>query len=1377
MPIDKIIPRFLVSDEDERLLKEGAMTDALNVTISENGDGTEGVIKNVRGTIACTPDDGSELSDNEPLVVIGTVSDDQQGYIYFFVAEDSVTTEESAIYRLDTSDNTYEKVFKGRKLNFSASSFVKAEVINIEPPGRNLESILYFTDNINPPRKINVNRAIAGDYDALTQEELDYAINCVKAAPTSPPSFTFETDSNIHTNDLKENLFQFAFQIVYTDGEESAIGPYSKLAVPRPSVYGGLESAGYGIVDYIDNVCLINTNISKDLPDLKRVRLLARRGNDGAFFLVDEFDPKEDLTREIGNGIATTIYSSDSQKYRFYNDKLGPPVDTTLVDKLYDNVPQKAEGLAIVDNRLMFSNYIEGRENVDLGSTTLDVEYSNVGSTSDNLIRSNEYTTVVTQAGTINIEFDCEDAATISSGTIIQAGTRVLIEFTFKPTFTAAANGGLISIDAVQEDQQGNTVASGTLTANSLTFGTLDTDTEKFVLDVRTPVDFTTTNFASYIQGLVESESVKLTYSVTSGSLTGNGGISSTSIDDATIEVTFKFGETTNSSNSTVVFEPRITRMRLTEMTYDNSLIESAPQADIFVPDGDAQSEVTYSSVSATYISDQVALVQEADVRKTFKAGASHNFGVVFYDKYNRSGFVNEIGSVFVDHVATRAAKYGPANVKIRKAWTDPTWAESYQIVYGGSSVQDVTQYTVGNAFAEREGQSHNINPDSKRLYVSLKTLEIYRDDKEVLRDYSFTKGDKLRIINYTHTDDSKVYPTGQDGDVNGEVIEFDIVGVEILGDTDNPIADSSTVADKFKGTFVVIEAPAIVATSSNTTSADVNKYPDFDWYHVTGNNYNSTVTVSQLNRWVQNVLVELVTPRKTTSERVYYEIGERFSIADSVKDIKVEGGDVYYRPVSCKSVTFDNSWHWDDPTKWEYQAQWLEDHSVSDTFSSRHIDYGRSHAKFEGADANRYLNGITYSEKYVIDSANLPLSSFNARLANFDSTDLRYGALRYIGNYNNDLVAIQENKLSLIPVSKNIIEYAGGESNVAVSTNILGRPRYSTGDYGCGTHPSSVLIRDNDVFFADESRRAVVQLTGGQIVPISEANMSSFFEDFFSDNTCKYVSGYDPRDDIYFITRRDGTVSDRTVGFDASRRKWMSKYSFAPDHYATQNNMLYSAKYVYNASAEDELIWRHEDLDPLTNRNNFYGTDYNSLVEVVSKMSPSRVKVFNAMSYEGSSEDWLGTSSGLTTDLDQFADGITTWSEREGSYYASMPRDRSSNSESQKIYIGDLTLDSGFKYNVTGARLNRLPIPLNVDLTVGGVTRQVTEYTATTITFNNVITTSLSNVELSLPGEGDHLRGHWLKIRLENQNDRNVELYCINTHITDSKSHHPLGG
>ena len=50
MAIDKIIPRFLVADKDERLLEEGAMTDALNVTISVNGDGSEGVIKSIMGS-------------------------------------------------------------------------------------------------------------------------------------------------------------------------------------------------------------------------------------------------------------------------------------------------------------------------------------------------------------------------------------------------------------------------------------------------------------------------------------------------------------------------------------------------------------------------------------------------------------------------------------------------------------------------------------------------------------------------------------------------------------------------------------------------------------------------------------------------------------------------------------------------------------------------------------------------------------------------------------------------------------------------------------------------------------------------------------------------------------------------------------------------------------------------------------------------------------------------------------------------------------------------------------------------------------------------------------------------------------------------------
>ena len=49
MAIDKIIPRFLNTDKDERLLAGDEMTDALNVVMSSVGEGSdESVLKNLK---------------------------------------------------------------------------------------------------------------------------------------------------------------------------------------------------------------------------------------------------------------------------------------------------------------------------------------------------------------------------------------------------------------------------------------------------------------------------------------------------------------------------------------------------------------------------------------------------------------------------------------------------------------------------------------------------------------------------------------------------------------------------------------------------------------------------------------------------------------------------------------------------------------------------------------------------------------------------------------------------------------------------------------------------------------------------------------------------------------------------------------------------------------------------------------------------------------------------------------------------------------------------------------------------------------------------------------------------------------------------------
>ena len=49
MAIDKLTPRYLNFEDDERLVKRVEMTDAVNIRIDSDDDGDAGVIKNVVG--------------------------------------------------------------------------------------------------------------------------------------------------------------------------------------------------------------------------------------------------------------------------------------------------------------------------------------------------------------------------------------------------------------------------------------------------------------------------------------------------------------------------------------------------------------------------------------------------------------------------------------------------------------------------------------------------------------------------------------------------------------------------------------------------------------------------------------------------------------------------------------------------------------------------------------------------------------------------------------------------------------------------------------------------------------------------------------------------------------------------------------------------------------------------------------------------------------------------------------------------------------------------------------------------------------------------------------------------------------------------------
>lgn len=1435
--IEKNSPKKFVADKDERLLKIGEMIEAQNITITERGEGTGSIVKTFKGVDTASPASG-ETDLNTEVKVIGSVEDSQRDFIYFFVA--TVTGNSSdMILQYNPSDNTYKEVYKDDWLNFSSDGFVKGDVINKDfQRDGGLQTILYFTDNVNPPRKINVDRALAGDYDNVgIDSNKDIAFGAMRAAPTKPPTFYFASTSTRKGNNFLRESFQFATQIIYIDGEESALSPYSKLAVSPDAHFSGLERGGFGsYLNYGFNYCRVKHNISYTHPDMEKVRLLARSGNDGAWFVVDEFVPDTRKTTIQADGSGeSTVYDPVDGEYYFYNESLGQPVPDATVNKLYDNVPLKAEGQSITGSRLMYSNYTEGYANYSLNP----IDYSITPVYNSDGIAGTTFATGSTDAAAmfstssmdILIDLDNEPGGNIDNTTFFPAGTEYDFQIRFEPEFTARAafsGQNLLKLDVVGQNPGSVPLHLYAGTQDGNTNMVFPAPNENYNIDFEgvTPSGFTgSVALADYLQDQTDDLELALTYDLTNVTFKAF-------TQDATpvakadvvfsalkLRVRWKFGETASSTNDQVVLKPRIIAIEVVEAPTVSDAGDYATIAgfDLNQNVGDFtftnQNRVNFSSITNDITGARNVLIRTLGVTPTFKAGATHAFGVVFYDKYGRSGFVNELGSVYVQNANERSTEgAGPVSMEFDFSDLDitaqlPPWADSYQIVYAGSSVQDTFQYTVGGAFVKHlttdDGTNHNIDTNTHHIYVSLKTLDQYRSDKSnSLKNYSYTEGDKLRIISRGNAADTAFeFPDSS----NGQTMEFDIVGIETFNTSStNPIrkqvaTQSNAEQNPHAGTFLVLSAPRVEARANESSP---HRYVGFDWYHITDENYPGGTNPTQSNQWNRNVLVEIITPRKATSERVYYEIGERKQIRSYGRDgvissnmgpaFTVSSGDVYYRPVDAKAPTRQGSpaaWRTfnynENPEEWEYRFRYVEDPSFSDFFASRHWDKGRAHSVFKDAAQVKRYNGITYSDAYADDTSVLTLSSFNPSLANFFDLPSEYGACRYIGNMADRLVAVQEQKATLVGVNKGVIETGSQSGLVSLSTQVLNNISPFGGDYGT-LHPESVLIRNGAVFFADSSRRAFVRASTQGLQVISDVDIQSFVETQFKNWSTasgdRIVSGYDPDDGVYYVTLEPkGSFNGITLGYNLGGF-WQGTYTFLPTCYANINQDFLVCEYRNNGS-DDDLIHRFS-----SDSSNLFpdGSRALSKVTVVSNYNPSMVKQYNSISLEADSA-WtttLESSTGQTT-------ASLSFTEKEDAFYANVSGDTSSNSKNQYLAVGTVktALTASSDPIELKNKINGFSIPRGYNLykndgangfTSLSATVSSVDYSGKTVTPSDPVTVAVDDrifVAASTQLTGDQIRGHYCKVKCEITpgGTSKEELYSINSNFVNSKANHAL--
>ena len=135
-------------DLDDRLIPNGEYRDAHNISVGKSEDDDIGALETILGN-TLVPNTTLGIAN---LKVIGTHTDKGNNRMFVFLTDNTplVPGTNHFIYQLTEPDN-YIQLVAGAFLNFSQSSLITGISL--------IENLLFFTDNRNQPRKINVEKA------------------------------------------------------------------------------------------------------------------------------------------------------------------------------------------------------------------------------------------------------------------------------------------------------------------------------------------------------------------------------------------------------------------------------------------------------------------------------------------------------------------------------------------------------------------------------------------------------------------------------------------------------------------------------------------------------------------------------------------------------------------------------------------------------------------------------------------------------------------------------------------------------------------------------------------------------------------------------------------------------------------------------------------------------------------------------------------------------------------------------------------------------------------------------------------------------------------------------------------------------------------
>lgn len=393
--ITKIFNGRLNLDDAALFVAKGDFISALNITRDQISGQQDLVCSNIKSNrfVPYNLPGGTNK-------VIGAKSDALRNCVYYFIFNSALY---HTIARYNNDDRTIDTVFQNVTDTGNLNIFDLYEnrkINHIDIIHRDEGDLLYWTDGFTSPKKINVTKALNGEYAPASALDIEAA----KAPPLFPAGALYISDSNIVVNNVNKNLFEFAYRNIYHDFEKSTFSPLSVSPLRQYDYLTALNPLSNNAI-----TVTVNTG-GKEITKIEVV-MRQNQGNVYSDYYLINTISKSAL------GLADNLEYS----FNFSNDAAYPVIDVREATELFDYVPRRANAQILVNgNYLVYGGILEGYANLtrDQMNVITTVTYDEIGLPEGVIVIGNPsftYTTVLAPGGSV-IQLNLQVGPTVTPG-------------------------------------------------------------------------------------------------------------------------------------------------------------------------------------------------------------------------------------------------------------------------------------------------------------------------------------------------------------------------------------------------------------------------------------------------------------------------------------------------------------------------------------------------------------------------------------------------------------------------------------------------------------------------------------------------------------------------------------------------------------------------------------------------------------------------------------------------------------------------------------------------------------------------------------------------------------------------------------------------